>query len=79
MDTELKKKNQPPSLPTTTNAPMALLLLLPKNTKHFTDLGSNDRTAGFYGMIENIDENMGRLMTKLEVGLYEKHGSNIHV
>ena len=50
----------------TTNAPHGPFIAPPKNTKHFTDLGFADRQAGFYGMIENIDENMGRLMAKLD-------------
>ena len=68
----VKEKNRPFFAYITTNAPHGPFIAPPKNTKHFTDLGFNDRTAGFYGMIENIDENMGRLMTKLEEwGLYE--------
>ncbi len=50
----------------TTNAPHGPFIAPPKNTKHFTDLGFADRQAGFYGMIENIDENMGRLLAKLD-------------
>ena len=50
----------------TTNAPHGPFIAPPKNTKRFTDLGFTEKTAGFYGMIENIDENMGRLMKKLE-------------
>jgi arylsulfatase len=49
----------------TTNAPHSPYIAPPKNTKRFTDLGFDAGTAGFYGMIENIDENMGRLMVKL--------------
>ncbi|MEM9480546.1 MAG: arylsulfatase [Verrucomicrobiota bacterium] len=50
----------------TTNAPHGPFIAPPKNEKRFTDIGFDERTAGFYGMIENIDENMGRLMSKLE-------------
>ncbi len=50
----------------TTNAPHGPFIAPPKNTKRFTDLGFNEKTAGFYGMIENIDENVGRLMGKLD-------------
>ena len=50
----------------TTNAPHGPFIAPPKNTKRFTDLGFEAKTAGFYGMIENIDENMGRLIGKLE-------------
>ena len=49
----------------TTNAPHAPFIAPSKNTKRFTDLGFAAKPAGFYGMIENIDENMGRLMDKL--------------
>ena len=50
----------------TTNAPHGPFIAPPSNTKRFTDLGFSGKTAGFYGMIENIDENMGRLMKKLD-------------
>ena len=50
----------------TTNAPHGPFIAPPKNTKHFTDLGFGKTQAGFYGMIENIDENMGRLLAKLD-------------
>jgi len=49
-----------------TNAPHGPFIAPPKNTKRFTDLGFGLQEAGFYGMIENIDENVGRLMAKLE-------------
>ncbi len=49
-----------------TNAPHGPFLAPPKNTKRFTDLGFGPAQAGFYGMIENIDENMGRLISKLD-------------
>lgn len=50
----------------TTNAPHGPFIAPPQNRKRFTDLGFNDQQAGFYGMIENIDENIGRLMELLE-------------
>ena len=50
----------------TTNAPHGPFIAPPNNTKHFTDLGFGKSQAGFYGMIENIDENMGRLLAKLD-------------
>ncbi len=50
-----------------TNAPHSPFIAPPSNTKKFTDLGFTEKTAGFYGMIENIDENVGRLLGKLEV------------
>ncbi|OUS72886.1 arylsulfatase [Pseudoalteromonas sp. A601] len=33
--------------------------------KRFLDAGYDEKTAGRYGMIENIDDNVGRLMSKL--------------
>ncbi len=55
-----------------TNAPHGPFIAPAKNTKRFTDLGFNKKHAGFYGMIENIDENVGLLTQKLdEWGLAE--------
>ncbi|MCA9131481.1 MAG: sulfatase-like hydrolase/transferase, partial [Planctomycetales bacterium] len=48
-----------------TNAPHGPFLAPPKNTQRFTDLGFASGPAGFYGMIENIDENVGRFLAKL--------------
>ncbi|MFT7515418.1 MAG: arylsulfatase A-like enzyme, partial [Candidatus Omnitrophota bacterium] len=50
----------------TPNAPHGPFIAPPSNTEHFKKLGFKAQTAGFYGMIENIDENMGRLMAKLQ-------------
>ncbi|MCA9081341.1 MAG: arylsulfatase [Planctomycetaceae bacterium] len=49
-----------------TNAPHGPFIAPPENAKRFTDLGFGEQQAGFYGMIENIDENMGRLLAKLD-------------
>ncbi|MGJ8655225.1 MAG: arylsulfatase [Akkermansiaceae bacterium] len=53
-----------------TNAPHSPNIAPQKYTKRFTDMGwSEDRykgPAGRFGMIENIDENFGRMMEKLE-------------
>lgn len=49
-----------------TNAPHGPFIAPPSNTKRFTDLGFEEKTAGFYGMIENIDENFGKMLDKLE-------------
>lgn len=49
-----------------TNAPHSPYIAPVKNAKRFTDLGFEEGEAGFYGMIENIDENMGRLIAKLD-------------
>ncbi|MBP6603545.1 MAG: arylsulfatase [Verrucomicrobiales bacterium] len=50
----------------TTNAPHGPFIAPAKNVKRFTDVGFGEEQAGFYGMVENIDENMGRLLNKLE-------------
>jgi arylsulfatase len=49
-----------------TNAPHGPFMAPEKNAKRFTDLGFGKEQAGFYGMVENIDENIGRLSSKLE-------------
>jgi arylsulfatase len=47
------------------NAPHSPYNAPEANRKRFADLGFKPPMAGFYGMIENIDENLGRLMAKL--------------
>ena len=49
-----------------TNAPHGPFIAPPASRKRFEDMGFESQTAGFYGMIENIDDNMGRLMLKLD-------------
>ena len=49
-----------------TNAPHGPFISPEKNAKRFKELGFTDDEAGFYGMIENIDENLGRLLEKLQ-------------
>ena len=49
-----------------TNAPHGPFISPRKNAERFRKMGFAPDQAGFYGMIENIDENMGRLMDKLE-------------
>ncbi|MBN2295430.1 MAG: sulfatase-like hydrolase/transferase, partial [Pirellulales bacterium] len=49
-----------------TNAPHGPFIAPRKNTQRFSEMGFGPNQAGFYGMIENIDENMGRLLSKLE-------------
>jgi len=49
-----------------TNAPHGPFIAPPENRERFTRLGFGKNQAGFYGMIENIDENMGRLFGKLD-------------
>jgi arylsulfatase len=48
------------------NAPHAPLVAPETYTKRFLDLGYDEGTAGRYGMIENIDDNFGLLMKKLD-------------
>lgn len=61
---EMKDKDAPFFAYITTNAPHGPFIAPPKNTKRFTDLGFKRNQPGFYGMIENIDENFGRLLDK---------------
>ena len=63
---EVKDEDAPFFAYITTNAPHGPFIAPEKNAKRFTDLGFEEKTAGFYGMIENIDENVGRLLDKLE-------------
>jgi len=62
---EQKDKDEPFFAYITTNAPHGPFIAPPANEKRFKDLGFGKASAGFYGMVENIDENMGRLMEKL--------------
>ena len=48
-----------------TNAPHGPYIAPAKNRLKFEQLGFDQSGAGFYGMIENIDENVGRLMACL--------------
>ena len=55
-----------------TNAPHGPFLVADKYSKPYKDKGIESPLAEFYGMITNIDENMKRLMRKLdELGLRE--------
>jgi arylsulfatase A-like enzyme len=49
-----------------TNAPHAPFVAPDEYTKKFADQGYGGSAQGFYGMIENIDDNMGLLMENLE-------------
>jgi len=62
---EVKDGDEPFFAYITTNAPHGPFIAPEENAKRFTDLGFSAKTAGFYGMIENIDENMERLLEKL--------------
>ena len=48
------------------NAPHGPLIAPEEYKKRFLDEGYNQNTAARYGMIENVDDNMGVLMAKLE-------------
>jgi arylsulfatase len=63
---DMKEKSKPFFAYISTNAPHGPFIAPPKYAKKFTDRGFSERDAGFYGMIENIDKNMGRLMEKLD-------------
>lgn len=49
-----------------TNAPHGPFLAPEGNKKRFLDLGFGEQQAAFYGMIENIDDNVGRLVQHLD-------------
>lgn len=49
-----------------TNAPHSPYTAPAADTQRFADLALNADPAGFYGMIENIDTNVGRLLQQLE-------------
>lgn len=49
-----------------TNAPHGPFIAPEENAARFRALGFDREQAGFYGMIENIDTNIGRLVGKLE-------------
>lgn len=48
------------------NAPHGPMIAPEKYTKRFAEMGWDKDTQGRYGMIENIDDNFGLLMTKLD-------------
>ncbi|MDF7806426.1 arylsulfatase [Pontiellaceae bacterium B12219] len=55
-----------------TNAPHAPFKAPPEYQKYFEDLGFKKNAAGFYGMIEHIDDCMGQMFQQLEAwGLME--------
>lgn len=48
------------------NAPHGPMISPEKSRKRFDDMGWDGNTAGRYGMLENIDDNFGLLMQKLD-------------
>lgn len=49
-----------------TNAPHGPMISPEKYKRRFLEMGWDENTAGRYGMIENIDDNFGLLMKKLD-------------
>lgn len=49
-----------------TNAPHTPLEVSPKYSDPYKALGLDDTTAKVYGMVQNIDENLGRLLARLD-------------
>lgn len=49
-----------------TNAPHGPFIAPESYKKKFVEQGYPEKAQGFYGMIENIDDNLGRLMKKLD-------------
>lgn len=49
-----------------TNAPHGPMLAPEEDKKRFAEMGWDANTQGRYGMLENIDDNMGLLMEKLD-------------
>ena len=58
-----------------TNAPHAPLSCPPEYKRRYQDAGLDDATATYFGMVTNIDDNVGRLMARLPAlgskGLWE--------
>jgi len=59
-------KNRPFFCYVPTNAPHGPYNVADKYSKPYRDKGVKDNQANFYGMISNIDENMGRLVRRLK-------------
>lgn len=63
---ERKDKDKPFFVYLTPNAPHGPMIAPAKYKKPFLDAGFDKNTAGRYGMIANIDDNMGLMMEKLK-------------
>ena len=59
-------KNAPFFCYLATNAPHVPLLIEEKWYKHYLDKGLCEKFAKLYGMVENIDHNVGRVLDKLD-------------
>jgi len=68
-----QNKDRPFFLYLTTNAPHGPYNVAEKYSKPYMDKGVPERQARFYGMITNIDENMGRLMKRLSASGLENN------
>ena len=55
-----------------TNAPHVPLQVRPEDEKRYTDKVSDPKVAKFFGMIANIDDNVGRLLAKLKTWNLER-------
>jgi arylsulfatase A-like enzyme len=63
---EQRKGDKPFFAYITTNAPHGPFIAPESYRKKFVELKVPGKSVGFYGMIENIDDNVGRLMGKLD-------------
>jgi len=63
---EQEEKENPYFAYISLNAPHSPFIAPESYTKRFLKEGYDEKTAGRYGMIENIDDNFGRMMKKLE-------------
>ncbi len=63
---QAKEKDQPFFVYLTTNAPHGPYIAKPEDKARFLEMGFGQEQAGFYGMIENIDANLGKLLDYLE-------------
>ncbi len=63
---KVKEEQQPFFAYLSTNAPHSPFIAPPEYQQYFENLGFDPKPAGFYGMIEHVDENLGRMFEKLE-------------
>jgi len=67
-----RNKEKPFFVYLATNTPHWPLIVSEKYSSYYKDMGMTDKTSKVYGMVENIDENFGRLLAKVkEFGLEE--------
>lgn len=63
---KMKDRDEPFFAYIATNAPHSPYIAPEGSKKRFLDMGFSKEEAGFYGMIENIDDNLGKLMAKMD-------------